>query len=60
MVRLNSNASITFTASNCYINKELLYKIAYGCYDEDGLEYPYNIFDLARDPSIIQKIMEAI
>ena len=55
-MRLDSNASITFTASNCYINKELLYRMSYGCYDEDGLEYPYSIFDLARDPSIIDKI----
>jgi hypothetical protein len=30
--------------------------MAYGCHDEDGLEYPYNIFDIARDPSIIDKI----
>ncbi len=55
-MRLDSNASITFTASNCYINKELLCRMTYGCYDEDGLEYPYSIFDLARDPSIIDKI----
>lgn len=56
MMHLGSNDSITFTAKNCYINKELLYRMAYGCHDEDGLEYPYSIFDLARDPSIIDKI----
>ena len=58
MMHLGSDGSITFTASNCYINKELLCRMTYGCYDEDGLEYPYSIFDLARDPSIIQKITE--
>ena len=55
-MHLDSNAGATFTATSCYINKELLYRMAYGCYDEDGLEYPYNIFDLARGPSIIDKI----
>ena len=42
-----------------YINKSLLYYLAYTSCDEDGYEYPYNLFDLAQDPSIIQKIMEA-
>lgn len=56
MMHLGSDGSITFTASNCYINNELLYRMAYGCHDEDGFEYPYSIFDLARDPSIIDKI----
>lgn len=27
--------------------------IAYTSWDEDGFEYPYNLFELARDPSII-------
>ena len=60
MIRLDSNISVTFTATNCYINEGLLCKMAYGCHDEDGLEYLYSIFDLVRDPSIIQKIMETI
>ena len=48
MIRLDSNASITFTATNCYINKELLYKLAYTIRDPDGYEYDYTIFDLAK------------
>ena len=56
MIHLGSDGSITFTASNCYINKELFCRMIYGYYDEDGFEYPYSIFDLARDPSIIDKI----
>lgn len=56
MIHLDSDGSFTFTVANCYINKELLYRMAYGCHDEDGLEYPYSIFDIARDPSIIDKI----
>lgn len=47
-MRLDSNASITFTASSCYINKELFYKLAYIIYDPDGYEYDYTIFDLAK------------
>jgi hypothetical protein len=39
-----------------YINKSLLYDLAYTSYDNDGYEYPYNLFDLAQDPSIIDKI----
>jgi hypothetical protein len=47
-MHLGSNASITFTASSCYINKELLYRLAYTIYDPDGYEYDYTIFDLAK------------
>jgi hypothetical protein len=47
-MRLDPNASITFTASNCYINKELLYRLAFSIYDPDGYEYDYTIFDLAK------------
>ena len=48
----------TFTAELTYVNNELLYRMAHARINE-GLEYPYDLFDLARDPSIIQKIMEA-
>lgn len=47
-MRLDSNASITFTMINCYINKELLYKLAHTICDTDGYEYNYTIFDLAK------------
>ena len=47
-MHLGSDGSITFTASNCYINKELLYKLAYTICDPDGYEYDYTIFDLEK------------
>lgn len=47
----------TFTAELTYVNNELLYRMAYGCHDEDGNEYYYSLFDLARDPSIIDKLL---
>ena len=47
-MRLDSNASITFTATSCYINKELLCKLAYTICDPDGYEYDYTIFDLEK------------
>ena len=47
----------TFTAEATYVNNELLYRMAYGCYDEDGNEYYYSLFDLARDPLIIDKLL---
>ena len=46
----------TFSGELTCLNKELLYYMAYTSYDEDGYEYPYNLFDLAQDPSIIDKI----
>ena len=45
-----------FSGELTYVNKELLYYMAYTSCDEDGYEYPYNLFDLAQDPSIIDKI----
>ena len=48
MMHLGSNTEITFTATNCYINKELLYKLAYTICDPDGYEYDYTIFDLEK------------
>lgn len=45
---LDFNTDITFTASSCYINKELLYRLAYAICDPDGYEYDYTIFDLAK------------
>ena len=47
-MRLDFNAEVTFTASSCHINKELLYKLAYTICDSDGYEYDYTIFDLAK------------
>ena len=39
-----------------YVNMPLMYYLAYTSFDSDGLEYPYNLFELARDPTIIDKI----
>ena len=55
VIRNNYNA--TFTADLTYVNKPLLYHLAYTSCDRDGYEYPYNLFDLARDSSIIDKII---
>ena len=48
MMRLDSNTSITFTAKECYINTELLIKLAHTICDPDGYEYDYTIFDLEK------------
>jgi hypothetical protein len=47
-MRLDFNTDITFTASSCYINKELLYRLAHAICDPDGYEYDYTIFDLEK------------
>ena len=59
MLHFSSGRSMTLECTMEYINKPLLYHLAYTSYDNDGYEYPYNLFDLAQDPSIIQKITEA-
>jgi hypothetical protein len=53
---LDFNKSATFSVDIDYINKGLLYRLAYARIDSDGYEYMYDLFDLAQDPSIIDKI----
>ena len=47
-ITLRKNREVTFTASSCYINKELLYRLAFAIRDPDGYEYDYTIFDLTK------------
>ena len=56
MLHFSSGRSMTFECTIDYINKPMLYHLAYTSYDDNGYEYPYNLFDLAKDPSIIDKI----
>lgn len=56
MIRLDFNKSATLSVDIDYINKGLLYRLAYARIDSDGYEYMYDLFDLADDPSIIDKI----
>ena len=50
----------TFSGELTYVNKAFLYYMAYASCDKEGYEYPYNLFALAQDHSIIQKIAECI
>ena len=59
MLHFSSGRSMIFECTMDYINKPLLYHLAYTSYDDEGYEYPYNLFDLARDPSIIDRIWRA-
>ena len=43
-----SPKEVTITCTGAKINKEILFKMAYGIYDPDGYEYNYTIFDMAR------------
>lgn len=56
MIHLDSDKEATFSSDITYINKPLLYYLAYTVVDSDGNEYPYDLFNLAKDPSIIDKI----
>ena len=44
-VSFNKDRSVTITLNNTLINKSLLQLLLYGCYDDDGYEYAYNLFD---------------
>lgn len=56
MIHLDFNKSATFSVDIDYINKGLLYRLAYARIDSDGYEYMYDLFDLVQDPLIIDKI----
>lgn len=56
MIHLDSNKEAAFSGDITYINEPLLYYLAYTVVDSDGNEYPYDLFNLAKDPSIIDKI----
>lgn len=45
-----------FTPTTMLINGELIYRMPSVVIDPDGYEYDYTLFDLAEDPSIIDKI----
>ena len=59
MIRLDFNKSATLSVDINYINEGLLYRLIYARIDSDGYEHMYDLFDLADDTSIIDKIMEA-
>ena len=56
MMHLDFNKSTTLSVDIDYINEGLLYRLIYARIDSDGYEYMYDLFDLADDPSIIDKI----
>ena len=53
IISFNKGKEISIQATTNYINIPLLMYIAYTSWDKDGFEYPYNLFELARNPSII-------
>lgn len=56
IISFDKTKEMCIKAMNNYINVRLLMYLAYTSWDEDGLEYPYNLFELARNPSIIDKL----
>ena len=55
-IAFDKQKEITFEAKINYINIPQLYYLAYSSWDEDGLEYPYNLFEFVRNPLIIDKL----
>ena len=56
IISFDKSKEIFIQATANYVNIPLLMHIAYTSFDEDGLEYPYNLFELVRDSSIIDKL----
>ena len=53
IISFNKEKEISIQATTNYVNIPLLMYIVYTSWDKDGFEYPYNLFELARNPSII-------
>ena len=53
IISFNKEREISIQSTINYVNIPLLMYIAYTSWDEDGFEYPYNLFELERNPSII-------
>ena len=56
IISFDKTKEMCIIAMNNYTNVRLLMYLAYTSWDDDGLEYPYNLFELARNPSIIDKL----
>ena len=56
VISFDKTKEVCIEATINYVNVRLLMYLAYTSWDEDGLEYPYNLFELARNPSIIDKL----
>ena len=57
MLHFSSGHGMTLECTMECVNKPLLYHLAYASCDDEGYEYYYTLFDLARDPSIIDKLL---
>ena len=56
IINFDKGKEIFIQATTNYINVPLLMYMAYTSWDEDGFECAYNLFELARVPSIIDKL----
>lgn len=53
VISFDKTKEVCIKATTNYINAPLLMYLAYTSWDDDGLEYPYSLFELARNPSIV-------
>ena len=53
IINFNEGKEIFIQVTTNYINIPLLIYIAYTSWGKDGFEYLYNLFELERNPSII-------
>ena len=48
VISFDKTKEVRIKATTSYINVPLLMYMAYSSWDDDGLEYPYNLFELAK------------
>ena len=53
IISFNKEREISIQSTINYVNIPLLMYIAYTSWDKDGFEFLYNLFELERNPSII-------
>ena len=56
-IDLNKVRAASFSGDLVYANHDLLNYMAYTKVDPDGYEYACDLFDLARNPSLFDKLL---
>lgn len=56
-IDLNKVRAVSFSGDLVYVNHDLLNYMAYTKVDSDGYEYACDLFDLARNPALFDKLL---
>ena len=56
LIHFDKGKEVTLTGNLTYINKPLLYILAFTRFDKDDFEYNYDLFELARFHKLIDNL----